>query len=772
MNDERNPAGARRAVLLQKWRLDIFLILVLILLWLLFYWRLFTPVQADQASLKLGDFSGQFVTFAGYQYSRFAQGQVPLWNPFNNGGLPFIADTQAAVFYPPRLLTIGLSKLAGGWTYHALELEMTFHVLFYTLAMFAFVKRLTRSSFGALCAAVIAGYSGYLSGYPPLQLALLEAGVWLPLAALGILEATRRERIRWRWLILTGLALGLSWLAGHPQTSFFLTYLLLAWYGYRVWIMPLATRRANRIARFVVGAAIFGLISFGLAAVTLLPGFEYLLHATRAGFGYDAKDNGFPLQDVAQFFIPGLVSLFSPLWIGITGLMLALIALWRKLSGAWFWGIVALIALLWSFGGNSVIFPALYNVLPGLRFFRGQERAAYLVVNSLAILAGMGAGWLIQWQAERDHIAGLRLRLAVYRGLQFALLVTVLIFIVWITNPAGYGKVIGAVVLSLMITGAIYLILTAAISQRSRTRYLWLLAALIVFELFTVNLDASAVYDHVPPQQQIALTPTPFQAQTVASSSDPFRVDGFRGLTDNYGSLYGIMDIHGISPLWMDGPYNVIEGDVPDERSWEVFAVRYVFTDWQQLPVPSTIVGTGKDRYGAINLHQLTDPRPFALLMYQYTVADDQQAYAALKDSTFDPRRTVILASDPGIPSSADPPQAAQVLRFAPELILIQTTTAQPAILSLALPQYPGWYATIDGQPADILRAYGSVSALVVPAGDHHVQLLYNPLTYRIGASLSLFTWAGVIILGLIGLIGALRAKDSTQRHEDTKAQS
>ena len=28
-------------------------------------------------------------------------GEIPLWNPYNNGGLPFIADTQAAVFYPP-----------------------------------------------------------------------------------------------------------------------------------------------------------------------------------------------------------------------------------------------------------------------------------------------------------------------------------------------------------------------------------------------------------------------------------------------------------------------------------------------------------------------------------------------------------------------------------------------------------------------------------------------------------------------------------------------
>src|SRR5690606_29715075 len=187
-------------------RSDVLAVLGLIALWLFFFWRLFTPIEADQASLKQGDFSGQFVAFAGYQYARFAQGEVPLWNPYNNGGFPFIADTQAAVFYPPRLVTIALAKHSGGWSYHALELEMTAHVLAYTLMMYTFVRRLTRewngSVLGAFVAAVVGGYGGYLSGYPPLQLALLEAGIWLPLAALGILEAIRTERIRWLWLVI------------------------------------------------------------------------------------------------------------------------------------------------------------------------------------------------------------------------------------------------------------------------------------------------------------------------------------------------------------------------------------------------------------------------------------------------------------------------------------------------------------------------------------------------------------------------------------------
>lgn len=728
-------------------RRDLLAVIALIALWLLFFWRLFTPVRADQASLTLGDFSGQFVTFAGYQYQRFAAGEIPLWNPYNNGGLPFIADTQAAVFYPPRLLTITLARLAGGWTYHALEVEMTAHVLAFTLLMYLFVRRVTGSVIGGFVAAVVAGYGGFLSGYPPLQLALLEAGVYLPLAALGIYEATRGDRLGVKCLLVTGAALGLSWLAGHPQTSFFLTYLLAAYFGWRVY------ERRWRFIAFILGAAIFGVIAFGLAAVQLIPGFEYLLYTTRTGFGYDAKSNGFPLQDVIQFVYPNVVSLFSPLYVGVTGLFLALIALWRRVTGAWFWGAVAGFALLWSFGGNSAVFPALYNILPGLRFFRGQERAAYLVVNSLAILAGMGAARLAQWDISGDYPAALRLRVWLNGALRAALIFTALIFVAWIAQPDAFGRVIGVAVLAAFVIGTLALLIPA-ITGYARPAWAWGIATLLVVELFTVNMDADAVYDPIPPDTQISISPPPHVAYVLADTDNVFRVDGFRGLGDNYGSLYGAQDIRGISPLWLGGAYHLIEGDLPDQVAWELFAVRYVYSDWRELPVPSEIVAAGTDRYGEINVHRLTDPRPFALLLFNAAITgDDAQSYSILADPGFDPRQTLLLSGAPPVELSGGASLPATVTHFAPEHISISANAPAPALLSVALPQYPGWGATINGVETPILRAYGGLAAIPVPAGDSRVELVFEPLTYTIGAFVSAVTWIGLLVFAIMTLI-------------------
>jgi hypothetical protein len=776
---------------------DLIAVALLIGLWLLFFWRLFTPVQADQASLKQGDFSGQFVAFAGYQYARFAAGEIPLWNPYNNGGLPFIADTQAAVFYPPRLLTIALARLSGGWSYHALELEMTAHVLLYTLLMYLFVRRLTRGQPGthaaALTAAIIGGYGGFMTGYPPLQLALLEAAIWLPLAALGVHLATELQppappRIqggeysqtplsfspspfrRGRWgvralpLLLTGFALGLSWMAGHPQTSFLLTYLLIAYFAYRVYVRRLP------LIDFVIGVAIFGLIAFGLAAVQLLPGFEYLGLTTRAGFGYDAKGNGFPFQDVIQFIFPGIVSLWSPLYVGFMGLVLALIAAWRRVSEARFWAGVALVALLWSFGANGVLYPLLYNILPGLRYFRGQERAAYLVANSLAILAALGVVYLARRDILGDYAAALRIRLNLNRVFTACLALGALLFVVWLGNPQGYGNIISPVAFAVLMVAAAFLLIPWLMASERRPIHLWLIPILIAFELFTFNMDSPGTYDPRPPTEQLSTAPPPLVARALTDTDVPFRVDGVRGLTANYGSLYGLADIRGISPLFLNGAYNLIEGDVPDPVTWELWGVRYVYSDWQELPIPSEIIDTGTDAYGTVNLHQLSDPRPFALLMYSgASIGGDEQAYEILRDPGFNPRRTALVQAE-NLPSSDRAPIATPATEFEPEHFTVQIDTPEPAILSVALPYYPGWQArTSGGDALPILRAYGGLSAVVVEPGQYTVEFVYNPLSYRLGALVSVIMWAG---LGIIGVIIALTQRRRQASLAQGKAQT
>ena len=437
-----------------------------------------------------GDFSGQFVAFGAYQYERLTRGEIPLWNPYNNGGLPFIADTQAAVFYPPRWATIALSAVAGGWTYNSLQMEMTAHVLLYTLLMYAFLRRLTQgnelSRLAALAASVIIGYGGYTTGYPPLQLAVLEAATWLPLTLIGVLEATRRRALDLRFIALAGFALGLSWMAGHPQTSWFITYLAAAYLAYCCY-----RRRAGWMS-FIRAFILLELVAIGVTAVTLFPGIEYLLHTSREGLGFVAKGNGFPYRDIFQFVYPGLVSQWSPLYVGLPALFFAAVAIYCRARESRFWLLVAAVAILHSLGENSAFYHASYNLIPGLRFFRGQERAALLVANSLAILAGLGIAGVANWsnQAHRKRALDYWLRFTA-----LLVLIALGLFFAWNEDAARWGELFDIAARSAIVAAASYGVLRLFLRAPGRLGLQLALFALIAFELFSVNINQSANYD-------------------------------------------------------------------------------------------------------------------------------------------------------------------------------------------------------------------------------------------------------------------------------------
>ena len=118
----------------------------------------------------------------------------------------------------------------------------------------------------------------------------------------------------------------------------------------------------------------------------------------RKSLSFAEAAQGFPTLDVLQFILPGYASAFaSPLYVGILPLWLALFALLRKRNETIFWGLLALGALLLSFGFYVFAYVVFYLFVPGASLFRGQERMAFVVSFALAILAGYGYSESGEW---------------------------------------------------------------------------------------------------------------------------------------------------------------------------------------------------------------------------------------------------------------------------------------------------------------------------------------------------------------------------------------
>jgi uncharacterized membrane protein YfhO len=84
-------------------------------------------------------------------------------------------------------------------------------------------------------------------------------------------------------------------------------------------------------------------------------------------------------------------------------------------------------------------------------------------------------------------------------------------------------------------------------------------------------------------------------------------------------------------------------------------------------------------------------------------------------------------------------------LQDSPNAVTIRAASESSGFLVLADTYYPGWQATLDGQPVEILRANHAFRVVAFPPGEHTVVFQYAPLSFQAGAAISLLTLAAMI---------------------------
>ncbi len=749
-----------------RWtRLDWAALAILALLVILFHWRLITPDLADRQSYPPGDFSAQFWAFSTFEARELSAGRLPLWNPYTYAGAPFWADVQSAVLYPFSLLTLLLSGLsAGGFSLFALELEAIFHFWLGGTFMYFFVRRVTQSRSAGFVSALVFTFGGYLTGYPSQQLAVLEVDVWLPLILFFIDRALRITNYEpeTRNIILAGLVWGIALLAGHPQSWMLVGYTFTAYFLF----LAFTTRHSSPVIRhssFVMRRLrqllLVILIGFGVAAVQLLPAIEYTRLSVRAAGLYDKMAGGFPLVDAIQVLLPGVVSHYSPLYVGVAGLLLSIAALfYTRNRFTTFWGLWGALALLISFGGNTFLYSPLYLSAPGFSIFRGQERWAFVFAFSLAVLAGYGMKQVSRWAggqgsggvAEKSFhpssfilhplvswllLGAIGLVIAFFYGLNEA---------GWSVESQFYQLLNCAVFLTIMLA-LLWLVFRVA-KALNHKQLLAALSLLIIFDLFSTNWQLN-LYPQSPEWHTQKPAVVAAIEADAADSDDLFRVYNEFRVYDNYGVPFEMQDLWGASPLRLARYNAFLSPPMRIERAWELLNVKYVITWRNELYAPSSIIYQEPAPGGMTYVHRLDEVAPRAWIVHQAEQVPAGEMAARLTEPDFDFERAALLEEPvsrwAGEPVGGGAGGQVEIVSFLPGRIVLQVDTGADGLLVLSEIFYPGWQATIDGVTASVVPADYVLQALPVSAGRHQIILEFSPKSFWFGALTSLLTLLG-----------------------------
>ncbi len=727
---------------------------LLALLCAVFFWdALWLPADRTLAN---NDLTNMFVPWLRFAAAAVREGRLPLWNPTLFSGIPFVANSQPALFYPLTWLALFLAPT------HALALSSVFHVWLAAVGMVAWLRSEAASESGAFLGAVVFAFSGYtFTRIQAGHLGVLACGAWLPL----ILWFCRRalERRSWRWAVLGGAPVGLAFLAGHPATFVYVVLTLAAYAAFCAW--RAAPEPREFLKSLVPLLALMLLVGLGLAAVQLLPLAELTLHSDRQAVDYNfAARFSWPPGYWLTLLIPNFFGeptrtgywgdgVYDEIifYVGLLPLLLAAPGLRLRHRLTPFLIGLGVVALLLALGQYGALHPLFYRFIPLFRVMRAPARAGFLFTLAAAALAGLTLTALHS-DEERERLLGPLKWSWVWPVTGGALALTVIGFAAFAwgreSNPAAGRLWHTANQIALFVM----FLVPAAFWMRSASaaRKPWLpLAALALATLDLWTFGGSIVRVRSAPENAywriVAQTVTDPQSARVL----PWGLGDF---DQNAGMPYGLRSVSGYDPLMLQRYKTFINArNDPLARTYDLLNVGYLITtEAQNYPDAPESPRLLHEESG-VWIYERTTALPRAWVTSQIEVVDDARALTRIHETDFNPRTTALVASPVTCANTGEPGQAevlrdADVAHDAGDQIEARTQGGG-GLLVFSEIDYPGWRALVDGQPAELLRADYLLRALCVPAGDHQVTLIYDPPLLKIGLFITGMTLLLILIV-------------------------
>jgi hypothetical protein len=755
----------------------------------------FPQVLLGLQTFVVRDFGFFAYPVAHFQQDCFRRGQLPFWDPYNNCGVPFLAQWNTMPLYPPSLIYLLLPL---GWS---LGFFCLLHLWSAGFGMYWLARRWTGNNFAAAFAGVAFAFNGLTLNLLiwPSHIATLS---WMPWVVVTVEAAWRGGREK---IVLAALVGTMQMLAGGPEIIFFTWLILLA-----LWVQQMirVPRDENgetappphraMLWRFLLMIVLV----IALAAAQLLPFLDLVAHSQRES-GYADLRWSMPGWGWANFLVPMAFgrtwteSVFlqydqywtSSYYLSLGTLWLALLAVWpARNRRVWLLGAIAVVALLCALGGNTPVYPALRKVIPQLSLITYPVKYLLFVSFIAPLLAAFA---LERLRGERSRLQGLSLRAEpkypltpslspaprggeggvsvgegdsensrskllrrtwFIGGTLLALLAVVLFWTQRFPFPTddpqaalrnGLSRV-----LFLLLTGGLLLVLARASSSRLQR------IAAVVF-ILVAWLD---VLTHEPTQNptvppwiyqfglsrtKLALRPQPAlgKSRTMVSPMAALEFarfavsdpeNNFLAKRQGYCGNCNLLD----AVPKVDGFFSLTPRESDD-----VLSLFYTTTNADYPPLED-FLGVSQITASDEMFHwrARTNFLPLVTAGQRPVFLGDDDTLRALTQPGFDGSKIVLLPPEAKLRVTATNAATANIInpRFGTQSAGFEVEAAAPCLVVVAQTWYHDWKALVDGQSVPLLRANHAFQAMEIPAGHHRVQLIYRDGAFAWGAIISL----------------------------------
>lgn len=706
-----------------------------------------------------GESGGSDFSFAMLPWWEFALdsvrgGELPLWNPYVASGLPFFANPQPAIFYPPVWL-IGVlppTRVVG--------LLLALHLWLTGWGMYVWLRSEGAGQRGAWFGAAVFAFSGYfLVRVSAGQSDVVMTQAWLP----WVLWACRRVMARrhWSWAVLGGVPVGFSLLAGHTATFFYVGVVLVTYALYTAWTN--GHRTFSDFAKALLPVAGMSAVGFALAAVQLVPTFEFLSLSTRhdATYAFASRYSwppGYLLTLLVPNFFGDLINtgywgdgiyVEQIFYVGVLPLILALVLgvrLRHRLS-PWLLAL-AVAGLLLALGPFGIAHRLACTLIPLFSAARAPARAGFLFTFAVAAWGGL----LVTWIEDRPAkvLQGGRWGTAGWIVGTIAALVVLVCFILFTlqrdSNPevGRLWHVANYTALFLLF----FLLAAALLAVWQKERFTGAQGAVLAIGLVLLDLWSFGR----PLLQAVPVPESGFWksvADSVTGTEGRILPWGLSIFEQNLGMPLGLESVFSYDPMGI-GRYDRFTSYVADPRAraYDLLRTRYLVTGQEMSfpdePASPRLVG----ERGGVWVYERPGVFPEAWLVHQIEVQETEDALLTrLNDPAFDPRQVALV--EQALPCSLSLTAAQEnvhITQRGNNTIALEVKAAADGVLILSEVAYPGWRVFVNGKRVPMVRADYILRAVCVPAGTHQVTFSFVPASLIVGATIT-----GLTLLLIIG---------------------